>query len=117
LGLRGRDGHITSGIVTHRNDRWQGGGMRFLRFAMLTEIKHASDGLDQVVFEEVRRHAGTDAAHLFGDGSDPDRLVRAPRHSLRGRPGRHHQAVRHGKVNAEKAAMVAAMKARGFPPR
>ena len=65
--LRSRDGHITSGTVIHRNDRWQGGGMRFLRFRQwLTEIKHTSNGLDQVLFEEVRRHAGVDAAHAYG---------------------------------------------------
>ena len=27
-----RNGNITSGTVEFRQDRWQGGGMRFLRF-------------------------------------------------------------------------------------
>jgi len=116
--LRGRDGHITSGIVTHRNDRWQGGGMRFLRFRQwLTEIKHASDGLDQVVFEEVRRHAGTDGSTpVRGMARDPDRLVRAHVIPYEGVPVGTIKQFATGKGNADKAAMVAAMKARGFHP-
>jgi hypothetical protein len=40
--------------------------MRFLRFrSWLTEMK-ATSNVDAVVFEEVRRHAGTDAAHVYG---------------------------------------------------
>ena len=41
--------------------------MRFLRFKhWLTEIKHQAGGIDLVVYEQVRRHAGVDAAHAFG---------------------------------------------------
>ena len=65
--LRGADGAITSGTAEFRLDRWQSGGMRFLRFKhWLTEIKHQAGGVDLVVYEQVRRHAGVDAAHVFG---------------------------------------------------
>ena len=65
--LRGADGAITSGTAEFRLDRWQSGGMRFLRFKhWLTEIKHQAGGIDLVVYEQVRRHAGVDAAHAFG---------------------------------------------------
>jgi Holliday junction resolvasome RuvABC endonuclease subunit len=65
--LRSADGQITSGVIEFRNDRWQGGGMRFLRFKnWLTEIKQVAGDLDAVFVEEVRRHAGVDAAHVFG---------------------------------------------------
>lgn len=43
--------------------RFDGGGMRFVKFRnRLTEF----DRPGVVVFEEVRRHAGTDAAHVYG---------------------------------------------------
>ena len=45
--LHGQDQAITSGTVEFKNDRWQGGGMRFLRFKQwLTEIKQMAGGLD-----------------------------------------------------------------------
>ena len=65
-------GHICSGSQPFTPQRFEGGGMRFLRFhRWLTELSQsggASGGLafEQVVFEEVRRHAGVDAAHAYG---------------------------------------------------
>jgi hypothetical protein len=45
--LRGSDGHITSGSESFRPQRFEGGGMRFLRFKRwLTEIKQSCDGID-----------------------------------------------------------------------
>ena len=54
---------ITSGMQDFKNDRFSGGGMRFLKFEKwLMSLPKPS----QVVFEEVRRHVGTDAAHVYG---------------------------------------------------
>lgn len=54
---------ITHGMQEFKNDRFSGGGMRFLKFEKwLMELPVPS----QVVFEEVRRHAATDAAHVYG---------------------------------------------------
>ncbi len=70
--MRERCGRICSGSQPFRPQRFEGGGMRFLRFhRWLTELSQAygpSTGqvIDQVVFEEVRRHAGVDAAHAYG---------------------------------------------------
>ena len=65
--LHAHDGSITSGSASFKPQRFEGGGMRFLRFKRwLTEIKQSSDGLDAVYFEEVRRHMGVDAAHAYG---------------------------------------------------
>ena len=65
--LRSIDGGITSGTAEFRLDRWQSGGMRFLRFKRwLTELKHQAGGFDLVVYEQVRNHAGVDSAHAFG---------------------------------------------------
>ena len=45
--LRGSDGHITSGSESFRPQRFEGGGMRFLRFKRwLTELKAVADGID-----------------------------------------------------------------------
>lgn len=90
--------------------------MRYLRFSRwLDEI--ATDGLASIWFEEVRRHAGTDAAHVYG-GLMATLTAWA---ELRGIP---YAGVpvgtikRHatGKGNANKDAMIAAAKARGFNP-
>ena len=62
-----KNGHIYSGTEHFNNDRYSGGGMRFLRFRKwLDEIKNLNNGLDEVYFEEVRRHSGTDASHVYG---------------------------------------------------
>ena len=56
------DGHgaILSGTARFAHSRFEGGGMRYLRFKRwLTEIKQSADGIDAVFFEEVRAHAGT----------------------------------------------------------
>lgn len=54
---------IQHGMQEFKNDRFSGGGMRYLKFEKwLTGLPKPA----QVVFEEVRRHAGTDAAHVYG---------------------------------------------------
>lgn len=54
---------IAHGMQEFKNDRFSGGGMRFLKFEKwLMELPKPT----QVVFEEVRRHAATDAAHVYG---------------------------------------------------
>jgi hypothetical protein len=81
--LRARDGQIAHGFVSFKPQRFEGGGMRYLRFRRwLTELKasvsttgnadgaNATQGLHEpigaVYFEEVRRHLGVDAAHVYG---------------------------------------------------
>jgi len=66
--LRDQAGSIAHGFVSFKPQRFEGGGMRFLRFKRwLTEIKATTEhGIDAVYFEEVRRHLGVDAAHVYG---------------------------------------------------
>ena len=66
--LRDQAGSISHGFVNFKPQRFEGGGMRFLRFKRwLTEIKAINEhGIDAVYFEEVRRHLGVDAAHVYG---------------------------------------------------
>jgi hypothetical protein len=65
--IRGHDGLITTGTSSFRPGRYDGGGMRYLRFtSWLTELDRLSGPISAIWFEEVRRHAGTDAAHVYG---------------------------------------------------
>ena len=90
--------------------------MRYLRFTnWLTELDQLSGPIAAIWYEEVRRHVGTDAAHVYG-GLMATLTAWA---ELRGVP---YEGVpvgtikRHatGKGNAGKAAMIAAARARGF---
>jgi hypothetical protein len=59
-----------SGSEVFKPSRYEGGGMRFLRFReWLGEIAGLASGglrLGAIFFEEVRRHRGVDAAHVYG---------------------------------------------------
>jgi len=116
--LRGQDGCITSGTISFKPTRFEGGGMRFLRFrGWLAEIAGLSGGVARIVFEEVRAHAGTDAAHIYGgflahlSAWCEERDV-----AYQGVPVGTIKRFATGKGNANKAAMIAAVEARGFRP-
>ena len=116
--LRGEYGVITSGTVSFRPDRFSGGGMRFLRFKRwLTEVKNTAGGIDAVYLEEVRRHAGTSAAHVFG-GWLAILTAWCEHHSIPYQGVPVGTIKRHvtGKGNAPKQAVIEAVKARGFAP-
>jgi Holliday junction resolvasome RuvABC endonuclease subunit len=59
-------GALISGTWVLKPSRFEGGGMRFLRFRGFLEEANDNCPFNKVVFEEVRRHAGTDAAHVYG---------------------------------------------------
>lgn len=60
-------GHIYSGTESFRPGRFEGGGMRYLRFNQwLAQTNKTAEGIDAIYFEEVRRHVGVDAAHAYG---------------------------------------------------
>jgi hypothetical protein len=116
--LRAPNGLITSGTVSFRASRYDGGGMRYLRFTnWLTELDQLSGPIAAIWHEEVRRHAGTDAAHVYG-GLMATLTAWA---ELRGVPyaGVPVGTIKihaTGKGNAPKEAMIAAARARGFHP-
>ena len=116
--LSGHGGRITSGTASFKPGRYDGGGMRYLRFTnWLIELDRLCGPIKVIWFEEVRRHAGTDAAHVYG-GLMATLTAWA---ELRGIP---YQGVpvgsikKHatGKGNADKVAMIAAARARGYSP-
>ncbi len=54
---------ITSGSISFKPSRFEGGGMRYLHFQRwLSELPK----VNIVYFEEVRRHLGVDSAHAYG---------------------------------------------------
>ena len=62
----GTGGTTISGVWDFKNRRFEGGGMRYLRFRKALDEIHEATPLATVVFEEVRSHMGVDAAHAYG---------------------------------------------------
>jgi len=116
--LRTSDRVILSGTEVFRQDRWSGGGMRFLRFRhWLDEIAIRTGGLGLLVFEEVRRHAGTDAAHVYGGFlAVLTAWCEERRLPYDGVPVGTIKRHATGKGNAGKDAVIAAMRAKGHAP-
>ena len=116
--LRDADGAITSGTASFRPDRFSGGGMRFLRFKRwLTEVKNAAGSIDAVYLEEVRRHAGTSAGQIYG-GWLAILSAWCEHHGIPYQGVPVGTIKRHitDKGNADKAAVIAAVRERGFAP-
>lgn len=116
--LRTRDGAIASGAITFRPGRFEGAGMTFLRFGnWLDEIASLAHGLDRVVFEEVRAHAGTLAAQVYGGFlAHLTAWCERERVPYQGVPVGTIKRFATGKGNANKDAVIAAMKAKGHRP-
>ena len=117
--IRGHDNLITSGTVSLRPGRFEGGGMRYLRFTnWLTEINRLSGPIAAIYFEEVRRHLGVDAAHLYGGFLAT--LTAWCEHraiAYQGVPVGTIKRHATAKGNAGKDAVIAAVAARGFHPK
>ena len=116
--LRTPDGAITSGSQSFRPQRFEGGGMRFLRFKRwLTDIQACAEGIDSLHFEEVRRHVSTDAAHAYG-GFLATLTSWCEHHQIpyQGVPVGTIKKHATGKGNAGKEEVVAAMRGRGHAP-
>jgi hypothetical protein len=116
--LRGHDGLITSGTVSFKPGRFDGGGMRYLRFInWLTEIDRLSGPIEVIWFEEVRRHAGTDASHIYGGLMATltawAELCGVP---YQGVPVGTWKRCICGKGNASKSEIITAVRERGFSP-
>ena len=115
--LRSASGPITHGFIAFRPQRFEGGGMRFLRFKRwLSEVRASADDIHAVYFEEVRRHAGVDAAHVYG-GLMATLTAWCEHHNIpyQGVPVATIKKHATGKGNAGKDEVIAAVRARGFP--
>jgi Holliday junction resolvasome RuvABC endonuclease subunit len=92
--------------------------MRFLRFrGWLAEVTTLSGGVARIAFEEVRRHASTDSSHAYG-GFLATLTAWCEERGVpyEGVPVGTIKAFVTGRGNANKAAMIAAIEARGFRP-
>ena len=106
---------ILSGFVSFKPGRYEGGGMRYLRFKnWLTEMLSSVGEIQAVYFEEVRRHQGVDAAHVYG-GLLATLTSWCEHHNIpyQGVPVATIKKHATGKGNAKKDEMIAAAKGRG----
>ena len=111
--MRGLDARIANGFVSFRPQRFEGGGMRYLRFKRwLAELKATAGDIHTVYFEEVRRHVGVDAAHVYG-GLMATLTTWCEHHNIpyQGVPVGTIKKHATGKGNAGKAEVIAAMQA------
>jgi len=116
--IRHRDTTISSGVASFKHQRFEGGGMIYLRFKQwLTAVKNSTGAIDAVYFEEVRRHLGTNAAHAYG-GFMAHLTAWCEHHNIpyQGVPVGTIKKHIAGKGNASKQEVMAAIRAKGFEP-
>lgn len=116
--LQQSDGSIISGTEHFKPQRFEGGGIRFLRFKhWLNELLKTNDTVDAVFFEEVRRHAGVDAAHAYG-GFMGHLTAWCEHHNIpyQGIPVGTIKKHATGKGNANKAEMITSIRQQGYLP-
>jgi Holliday junction resolvasome RuvABC endonuclease subunit len=113
-----RSGRIASGVTEFRPGRFEGAGMAFLRFEkFLADLNRDAGPFDAVVFEEVRAHAGTLAAQVYGGFlAHLTAWCERNRVPYLGVPVATIKRHATGKGNASKDEVIAAMLKRGFQP-
>lgn len=103
----------TSGVWDLSAKRHEGGGMRFLRLRTYLREVLDRERVDAVFYEEVRRHLGVDAAHIYGGCiaviAEECEARKVP---YRGIPVATVKKLATGKGNASKDDMIAAAKAK-----
>lgn len=110
-------GSIYSGVEEQKTTRFEGGGMRYMRFAQWLDQFHMRKTLDLVVFEEVRRHLSTDSAHAYGGFmATLTRWCEERKVPYQGVPVQTIKKFWTGKGNASKDVMVKIARERGFKP-
>lgn len=110
---------VNSGTISFASRRYEGGGMRFLRFQLwLDEYYRSCPSLRSVYFEEVRAHKGTDAAHIYG-GLLATLTAWCEKNGVAysGIPVGEIKKHATGKGNSNKEAMIEAAKKLGYAPQ
>ena len=104
---------VASGTISFKGSRFEGGGMRFLRFRKFLRELIETEKPETIYYEEVRRHLSTDAAHIHGGLlAILQSECEAQNIPYSGIPVGTIKKQATGKGNADKAAMVAAAKAK-----
>ncbi|HZP21427.1 MAG TPA: hypothetical protein VFB16_14625 [Bauldia sp.] len=115
--LKPKAGPIVSGTLTLKPGRFEGGGMVFLRFGRWLSEVRASASIEGIWFEEVRAHAGTLAAQVYGGflaaltSWSEERGI-----PYEGVPVGTIKRFATGKGNASKDEVIAAVRRLGFSP-
>ena len=117
--VRNRDGAVASGVQEFRPGRFEGGGMIWLRFrSWLQEVDETTGGVGVVVFEEVVAHRGVAASHCYaGFLAHLTAWAEANKIPYQGVPVGTIKRHATGKGNADKQAVIAAVRALGFDPQ
>lgn len=95
--------------------RFEGGGMRFVKFRKFLNTLYDAIQFEQIYFEEVRRHVSTDSAHVYG-GLLATLTAWAEEHAMphSGIPVGTIKKSATGKGNASKEMVMNAMKELGY---
>lgn len=108
---------IVSGTGNFGRKTHEGEGMRYLRFDMFLADLFARYRPDLIAYEEVRRHKGTIAAHVYGGFQGIlTRSAEAGAISYSGVPVGKIKKHATGQGNAGKEQMIQAARARGHDP-
>jgi Holliday junction resolvasome RuvABC endonuclease subunit len=108
---------ILYGVWNLKGGRYEGGGMRFVRFRHHLETMHHIHPITCIAYEEVRRHMGVDAAHIYGGlqavltswcESEKIPYASTPVGTIK--------KFATGKGNAGKPEMLKAIRAKGYKP-
>ncbi len=112
-----RGGQITHGTESFAPRKSWSPGQRWQRFRTFLHEVVARHNVHVIAYEDVKRHIGTDAAHAYGAFLALTELV-ADSHRVRLVPVGVGTIKKHwtGKGNADKAAMLAQARVRGFHP-
>jgi hypothetical protein len=114
-----RAGIVASGSESFAPRRMEAAGQRWLKFrAFLNEQRNAGGEIHAVYYEDVKQHAGTLAAHVYG-GFLACLEMWCAANNVRLEPVGVGVVKKHwtGKGNADKAAMCETARARGFRPK
>lgn len=108
---------VQSGTWCFQTRRHEDAGMRFVRFRETLDTMRKNNGVTKIYFEEVRRHAGTTAAHIYGGFMAVLKMwCVANGVSYESVPVGEIKKSFTGKGNAKKDEMIAEAKRRGFSP-
>jgi crossover junction endodeoxyribonuclease RuvC len=110
-------GATISGTWDLRPKKYEGAGMRFVKLRAKLDDLHKAGPITGVAFEAVRRHRGTDAAHVYGGlmGCLEEWCeAQEPKVPYEGLGVGEVKKNWTGKGNADKHAMIAEARARGY---
>lgn len=115
--IRGRDGRIMHGTEVFTPRASWSPGQRWLRARSFLADLITRHQVHAIAYEDVKRHAGTDAAHAYGAFLCLVQMA-ADSHRATLMPVGVGTIKKHwtGKGNADKDAMIAQAKARGYRP-